>query len=158
MTDLSNPVDTYKTIIPPIVSYLGYGGLLPFVVLVAGVWVDANHSSIWLDALMSYGAVILSFVGALHWGFAMSQSDMPVQQRTQSFVWSVVPALLAWIALLMTPRYASLLLVVGFLTHFWQDMRLVQLVNLPVWYLPLRLRLTLVACSSLILGMLGVFL
>jgi hypothetical protein len=154
MTKLSNPVDSFKAtmpqIIPPIVAWLGYGGLLPFVALAAAVWFDGNHSSLWRDALVGYGAVILSFVGALHWGFAMSQSDMTAHQRTRSFVWSVVPSLLAWIALLMTPNYAVMLLVVGFLIHFWQDRRLVQLVNLPAWYLPLRLKLTLVACLSLL--------
>jgi hypothetical protein len=156
MTKLSNPVDSFKAtmpqIIPSIVIWLGYGGLLPFVALAAAVWFDVNHSSLWRDALIGYGAVILSFVGALHWGFAMSQSDMTANQRTCSFVWSVVPSLLAWMALLMTPKYAAMLLVAGFLMHFWQDRRLVQLVNLPAWYLPLRLRLTLVACVSLLLG------
>lgn len=152
MTKLSNPVDSFKTIIPPIVAWLGYGGLLPFVALAAAAWVDSNHSSLCRDALVGYGAVILSFVGALHWGFAMSQSDMTTNQRTHSFVWSVVPSLLAWIALLMTPKYAVMLLVAGFLIHFWQDRRLVQLVNLPAWYLPLRLKLTLVACVSLLFG------
>ena len=150
MTKLSNPVDSFKTIIPPIVAWLGYGGLLPFVVLAVAVWVDISHSSLWRDALVGYGAVILSFVGALHWGFAMSQSDMTTHQRTRSFVWSVVPALMAWVALSMTPKYASLLLVAGFLIHFWQDMCLVALVDMPAWYLPLRLRLTLVACISLL--------
>lgn len=149
MTRLSNPVDSFKTIIPPIVSCLGYGGLLPFVALAAATWFDSNHSSLWRDALLAYGAVILSFVGALHWGFAMSQSDMTTNRRTRSFVWSVVPSLLAWIALLVAPKYAVVLLVAGFLIHFWQDRRLVQLVNLPAWYLPLRLKLTLVACVSL---------
>ena len=154
MTKLPNQVDSFKTtmpqIIPPIVAWLGYGGLLPFVVLAAATWFDANHSSLWRDALLGYGAVILSFVGALHWGFAMSQSDMTPNQRTNSFVWSVVPSLLAWVALLMTPKYATLLLVAGFLAHFWQDRRLVQLVNLPAWYLPLRFRLTFVAIFALI--------
>ena len=152
MTKLSSPIDSFKTIIPPIVAWLGYGGLLPFVVLAVAVWVDISHSSLWRDALVGYGAVILSFVGALHWGFAMSQSDMTTNQRTHSFVWSVVPSLLAWVALLMTPKYAVMLLVAGFLIHFWQDRRLVQLVNLPAWYLPLRLKLTLVACVSLLFG------
>ena len=150
MTKLSNPVDSFKTIIPPIVAWLGYGGLLPFIALAAATWFDSNHSSLWRDALLAYGAVILSFVGALHWGFAMSQSDMTANQRTRSFVWSVVPSLFAWMALLMTPTYAVMLLVAGFLIHFWQDRRLVLLVNLPAWYLPLRLNLTLVACVSLI--------
>ena len=135
---------------PHVVAWLGYGGLLPFVALAVAAWVDQNHSSLWRDALFNYGAVILSFVGALHWGFAMSQSDMTAHQRTRSFVWSVVPSLLAWMALLMTPKYAVMLLVAGFLIHFWQDRRLVQLVNLPAWYLPLRLRLTFAAVLSLI--------
>ena len=150
MTKLSNPVDSFKTIIPPIVAWLGYGGLLPFIALAAATWFDSNHSSLWRDAMLAYGAVILSFVGALHWGFAMSRSDMTANQRTRSFVWSVVPSLFAWMALLMTPTYAVMLLVAGFLIHFWQDRRLVLLVNLPAWYLPLRLNLTLVACVSLI--------
>jgi hypothetical protein len=150
MTKLSNPVDSLKTIIPPIVTWLGYGGLLPFLVLAVAVWVDSSHSSLWRDALVGYGAVILSFVGALHWGFAMSQSDMTAHQRTRSFVWSVVPALMAWVALAMTLKYASLLLVAGFVIHFWRDKRLVAVVDMPIWYLPLRLRLTLVACLSLL--------
>ena len=156
MTKLSNPVDTFKTIIPPIVKWLGYGGLLPFVTLAAAVWVDSSRSILWGDALLVYGAVILSFVGALHWGFAMSQSDMSAQQRTHCFVWSVIPALVAWIALLVkyaiSPKHACLLLVAGFLIHFWQDKRLVKSVSMPIWYLPLRLRLTFVACAALIVG------
>jgi uncharacterized membrane protein len=150
MTKLSNQVDSFKTIIPPIVRWLGYGGLLPFVALAVAAWVDNSHSSLWREALLAYGAVILSFVGALHWGFAMSQSDMTTHQRTNSFVWSVVPALMAWVALSMTPEYAVMLLIAGFLIHFWQDNRLVHLVNLPVWYLTLRLQLTLVVCVSLL--------
>jgi uncharacterized membrane protein len=135
---------------PVVVAWLGYGGLLPLVGLALAIWVDQSHVSLWRDALINYSAVILSFVGALHWGFAMSQSGMTPNQRTKSFVWSVVPSLLGWVALSMTPKYATLLLVAGFLAHFWQDKRLVQLVNLPAWYLPLRLRLTLVACISLL--------
>ena len=135
---------------PVVVAWLGYGGLLPFVGLALAIWVDQSHVSLWRDALINYSAVILSFVGALHWGFAMSQGGMTPNQRTKSFVWSVVPSLLGWVALSMTPKYATLLLVAGFLAHFWQDKRLVQLVNLPAWYLPLRLRLTLVACISLL--------
>jgi len=107
---------------------------------------------LWRDALVAYGAVILSFVGALHWGFAMSQIDMTAHHRTRSFAWSVVPALMAWMALSMMPKYACALLVAGFLIHLWQDKCMVQAVNLPVWYLPLRLRLTYIAIFSLISG------
>lgn len=151
MTKPCNSADSLKSIIPPIVKWLGYGGLLPFVALAVAVWVDGSNS-LWRNALLAYGAVILSFVGALHWGFAMSQSDMTMHHRTYCFVWSVVPALMAWLALLMTSKYAIAMLAAGFLTHFWQDRRLVQVANLPVWYLPLRMRLTVVACVALLSG------
>lgn len=154
MTKPLNPADSFKPIIPPIVNWLGYGGLLPFVALAVAAWVDGSNS-LWRNALLAYGAVILSFVGALHWGFAMSLSGISTKQKTLSFVWSVVPALMAWIALLMTSKYAIAMLVAGFLTHFWQDQRLVQVANLPVWYLPLRMRLTLVACIALLSGYLS---
>ena len=154
MTKPLNPADSFKPIIPPIVNWLGYGGLLPFVALAVAAWVDGSNS-LWRNALLAYGAVILSFVGALHWGFAMSLSGISTKQKTLSFVWSVVPALMAWIALLMTSKYAIAMLVAGFLTHFWQDRRLVQVANLPVWYLPLRMRLTLVACIALLSGYLS---
>ena len=56
--------------IPGPVAWLGYGGLLPFGAL-ALLLLDGARSALWWPALLAYGAVILSFVGALHWGFAM---------------------------------------------------------------------------------------
>ena len=135
--------------IPLSVALLGYGGLLPFLVLAPASLVDPHHASIWSDALFAYGAVILTFVGALHWGFAMTLTDLSASRRTQCFVWSVVPALLAWAAFLLSPMLTSILLVTGFLTHYWQDSLLVAASHLPTWYLPLRFRLTTVACLCL---------
>jgi Protein of unknown function (DUF3429) len=152
MTLPSLPDDSLNSIIPPIVKWLGYGGLLPFVSLAVAAWVDSSHSSLWREALLGYGAVILSFVGALHWGLAMSLSGMSVKQQANCFLWSVVLALMAWAALLMTPKYACALLITGFLIHLWQDWHLVKTVNMPAWYLRMRLQLTTVACVSLLLG------
>ena len=141
--------------LPRIVAWLGYGGLLPFIALALAA-VGANFfdqdSHWWNAALLAYGAAILSFVGALHWGFAMTRLGLNDRQRTAAFVWSVVPALLAWLALLLllgTPRAAAVLLVAGFLTHYWRDAQLARAADLPAWYLPMRLRLTTVACLCL---------
>ncbi|MFZ4537100.1 DUF3429 domain-containing protein [Propionivibrio sp.] len=73
-------------------------------------------------------------------------------RRTSSFIWSVVPALLAWLAFLLPPTLTSLLLVSGLLAHYWQVRRLVSTASLPAWYLPLRLRLSSVACLCLTAG------
>ncbi len=138
--------------IPRSVAWLGYGGLLPFLLLAPASLFDPHHTRIWSDALLSYAAVILSFVGALHWGFAMSLPDLSARWRTRCFAWSVVPALLAWAAFLLSPLLTSILLVSGFLAHYWQDRCLVAAGHLPAWYLPLRFRLTTVACLCLTAG------
>lgn len=135
---------------PPVVTWLGYGGLLPFIFLMLASLLDSRYMFPWRDALFAYGAVILSFVGALHWGFAMTLRELSAAQRNASFVWSVVPALLAWPALLMGSLGASLLLVAGFVANYWQDRALARMAHLPEWYLPLRLRLTTVACMCLL--------
>ena len=152
--------------LPATVAWLGYGGLLPFVFLATAIFIDPDHAPLWGDALTAYGAIILSFVGALHWGLAMI---LPVadtgtecaaftpQRRNASFVWSVMPALIAWPALLLAPFMASLLLISGFVAHYWQDRRLAGWVSLPAWYLPLRLRLTAVGCCGLACGGLAQF-
>ena len=147
--------------LPRAVAWLGYGGLLPFVAL-AGVSLISQFSGqasaqtvlVWHAALITYGAVILSFVGALHWSFAMTLPDLTVHQRTASFVWSIVPALVAWIALLVAPVAGTALLLAGFAAHYWRDRKLAAHAGLPAWYLPMRWRLTGVACLCLLLAVL----
>ena len=137
--------------IPPAVAWLGYGGLLPFLALAAvGLW--APSTPWWSAALLAYGAVILSFVGALHWGFAMAQSGLSAPERTRCFVWSVVPSLMAWPATLLPAAPGAALLIAGFAAHLVQDHRLAARTSLPEWYLPLRWRLTVTACVCLAVG------
>lgn len=133
-------------------QWLGYGGLIPFLVLAPASLLDVHHGFTWSDALYAYGAVILSFVCALHWGFAMVLPGLDDARRVRTMGWSVVPSLIAWPALLLAPTEAAVLLVTGFVLHYLQDRRLARHAALPAWYLPLRLQLTTVACLSLIAG------
>ena len=140
--------------LPPSVALLGYGGLLPFAALALLLVLGGAHRALWWQALLAYGAVILSFVGALHWGFAMVLRGLGAAQRQGLWLWSVVPALLAWPAVLWAAPGAALLLVAGFAAHRQRDWRLVAQTGaaLPPWYLGLRTRLTLVACLCLLVG------
>jgi len=138
--------------IPLTVAWLGYGGLLPFLALAPASLLDHHHGAQWSDALYAYGAIILSFIGALHWGLAMTLPELTERQRSAWFVWSVVPALIAWPAVLFSPLLAAPLLVVGFIAHYLQDCRLARQATLPGWYLPLRLRLSSVAVVCLVAG------
>lgn len=139
--------------LPVTVAWLGYGGLLPFVALMPASLIDHHHAALWSDALYAYGAIILSFIGALHWGLAMSLSELSESQRSSQFIWSVVPALIAWPAVLFSPPLAAPLLVMGFIAHYLQDLLLARRATLPGWYLPLRLRLTSVAVVCLVAGL-----
>lgn len=136
--------------IPALVAWLGYGGLLPFIGLAVLSAVDAPRAPWWSQALVGYGAVILSFVGAVHWGLAMALPHLDPLLRRRAFAWSVVPALIAWPATVLAGPAASGLLVLGFALHLLQDHRLAGPAQLPAWYLPLRWHLTVVASACLL--------
>jgi hypothetical protein len=141
---------------PLIVAWLGYGGLIPFLALAVLTCVDRGRAVLWHGYLVSYAAVILSFVGALHWGFAMMTGNVATSRRTGLFAWSIVPCLMAFAALLIQSTLCDILLVIGFILHYWQDVRLASIASLPAWYLPLRLRLTLVAVLCVAVGAMNI--
>ena len=140
------PEDAREDTGPPLASLMGFGGLIPFFVC-AGI----AHSGVapWaglaLIIIGVYGAVILSFVGAVHWGLAM-QGD-----RTQRwFIWSVMPALYAWPPIVfLDSRTALLALVPGFLMCWSGDRRAAAAGLIPAWYMRLRHMLTLGAAMGL---------
>jgi hypothetical protein len=82
--------------------WLGYAGLIPFVACTA-VLVFANDP-IWRqiasDTMLNYAAVIASFLGAVHWGFAAGVEDDTTVARLR---WGVMPALIAWVLLAVAP-------------------------------------------------------
>jgi hypothetical protein len=139
---------------PTATVVLGYGGLLPFAALAAALWFLPEHRLPAQQALIAYAAVILSFVGALHWGFA-TRAGFQAAPAWRSFGWSVVPALCAWIALLLPAPAALAVLIVTYVVHCIIDRRLVAGDALPAWYLPLRLRLTAGAVTALAAGALA---
>jgi hypothetical protein len=134
---------------------LGAAGALLFVALGLLSWIEGPWQSEVRFALIAYGAVILSFVGALHWAFAMLAADMTEAERKRGYAWSVLPAVLGWIALLLPPSLSVALLLLGLWSHYSQDVRLTHRVALADWYLPLRLGLTSAASVGLIIGWLA---
>lgn len=141
---------------PPItacfVSWLGYGGLIPFLTFAVLAWTDRQRTMLWQGNLLAYGAVILSFIGALHWGVAMAPGKISEGQRRAMFAWSIVPSLMAFLALAAHSGFGNVLLASGFLLHYGMDQRIAKCAALPAWYLRLRLRLSLIAIICLAAG------
>jgi len=142
---------------PPIVAWLGYGGLLPFMGLTAAAVFSGTKHPWLVRALFDYAAVILSFIGALHWGFAMSLPQLDPRQQRGMYAWSVVPSLLAWVLLLLPPLAAAIGFIIGFVAQLLRDLNLARKAALPGWYLPLRRRLTVVVslCIFVLLALVG---
>jgi hypothetical protein len=80
----------------------------------------------------------------------MTGVPVSAARRNVAYAWSVVPALIGWLSLLLDPFAGSALLAAGFAAHYVQDRRLAQHAALPYWYLPLRLRLSVIAAVCLL--------
>lgn len=82
---------------------LGYGGLVPFIAATAAlaIWPGNAFAA---TALVGYAAVILAFLGAVHWGRVLAHPERADARRLLQ--WGVIPALLAWVALLAPPPVA----------------------------------------------------
>ena len=131
---------------------IGYAGLIPFIVFSIGSWFQLPMISDSTYILTAYAAIILSFMGAIHWGIAMSSSE---DQNGKYFIASVIPGLIAWLALLMPQRYAIILLMVGFIALIIYDWSVEKPQRLPGWYIPMRNRLTLVVVMCLMFAQLS---
>ena len=130
---------------------LGLAGLLPFIACTGALFVtDASGQETVWRYLIAYGAVIVSFVGALHWAFAMGNTDGNERMGWILYGWSVVPALLGWLALGVRSHIAAVfILIVGFVLQFLFDARHSRYLHLPRWFLPLRGLLSSVAVLCL---------
>ncbi|XP_028450221.1 transmembrane protein 69 isoform X1 [Perca flavescens] len=129
--------------------YLGFSGLLPF--LSAPLLMAATQSFYpeLAYAQVVYGASIVSFLGGARWGFAIPAGS-PAQPDWMNLGNSVVPSLLAWLALLCRDNIAEGALVVlmglGLSLHY--DLTLLP--GYPDWFKAMRTLLTLVATFSLV--------
>jgi len=125
---------------------LGLGGLIPFVGLASlYVLTSGTHQQTLLFSLLAYGATIISFLGAIHWGLSMGE-DSPNNLR---LVWGVLPSLGAWLCLMFSPHLGLALECLILWVCFFVDYKTYPTFNLSAW-LKLRFVLTLVASLSLL--------
>ena len=139
---------------PPSAAWLGGLGALPFIALSgAGPLLDSAPRMFAVHALVAYGAVILSFLGGVHWGLAIgSRSNADHQELRTRLVVSVIPSLAAWAALLVPEKTGLLVLATAMAAMLWVDIRATRAGQAPRWYPKLRIPLTCVVVAALLLG------
>jgi hypothetical protein len=136
----------------PLLRRLGYAGLIPFVFFGIGAWFgSAQWQAFSLHALAVYGAVILSFLGAVHWGLFLADRSYRVLGQAAP-LWAVTPSVAAWGALLLPQAPALVALLALFPLVLWVDRGSLRHFRLPPGYIALRGYLTLGGTLSLLSG------
>ena len=135
----------------PVATRLGMLALLPFALGAVLVWfVRADAHPHVAAALSAYAAVVVAFLGGVHWGFGFTQAA----PAPRLFVWGVVPALVAWVAVLMPP-YAGLVIHGAMLAACYAVDRKVYPAHGAAAWLTLRFRLSVGASLSCFIGAAG---
>ena len=133
--------------IPRPALWLGAFGLLPFIVATMGATIAPSVQETVVAALTAYGAVILSFLGGVLWGIIIGR---PASDRMgRLLMLSIIPSLIAWLALLLPPLTALVTLAVSFSCWLFVDRRMAHEKLAPVWYPRLRLPLTTIVVACL---------
>lgn len=153
--------------LPAFAVLLSLGGLVPFLACGAGaVALQGDWATRSLLALLGYGACILSFLGAVHWGFALGgptlQPGSPVQVTVVQppgvlrarLGLGVLPALIAWVGLLVAfvglPSIALGVLAAGFAATIIAEAQANRRSLLPPGYIWLRWVLSIVVIVVLV--------
>jgi glutaredoxin len=133
-----------------LVRWLGYGGVLPFVVgLVAvGLITDAGLRERAADLSLAYGAVGLAFLGAVHWGRMLERGTLA--EAPMLAVWGVLPSILGWLSLALPFAWAAPIQALLFLEVYLMDRQLLRAEPAARPYLALRGRLTGVVASLMV--------
>lgn len=142
--------------IPTSALILGLAGLLPFGWGVVTIWSDVAAART-VDIIgprfigpyvgLFYGAVILSFMSGVLWGFAAKAEGQVAATR---YALSVLPALWAFFMTGGGPTSAAVALIAGFVGLLALDYMFWNQGLAPRWWMKLRLILTagVVLCLS----------
>lgn len=129
---------------------LGGAGLLPFLIALGVILLAPTAWQVsGVYAFLFYSAVILSFLGGTHWGAEVQNAGQrPEGARRLRLVVAMLPSLVAWPALLMSPPTAVWVLMAGFIGIWGFDLLQPGRSEWPRWHLYLRTWLTLVVVAT----------
>jgi len=144
-----------QTQVPSAAKWLGASGAIPFIALSFAAL--SFEGALWeraCFAIAAYGAVILSFLGGIHWGLAVAEGEQ-VAGGGERFVrlgGSVVPSLIGWGALFLSTSTGLFVLAAAFAGMLLFDWHASQKARAPRWYPKLRWPLTGVVVMSLMVA------
>ncbi len=142
------------TSLPRPALIVGTLGVLPFIALAAqnatGLPLGSGYTDTARQALLVYGAVVLSFVGGVQWGLAVASADRSDAWRRFGF--SALPSLLAFTGLWLGGRNGLIALASGLSVWCIYELWSTGLGEAPPWYGRLRFGLSVVAVACLVVA------
>ena len=138
----------FRTRIPPVPLALGLAGLLPFLWGVVTMWSDGAAAATLATVGprfvgpyigLFYGAVILSFMSGVLWGFATKAEGA---MAASGYALSTLPALWAFFTTGGGPTGAAIALIAGFVGLLGLDWLFWRHDLAPSWWMALRAILT----------------
>ncbi|KAL6852122.1 hypothetical protein J3F83DRAFT_757020 [Trichoderma novae-zelandiae] len=104
---------------------------------------------------LGYGAVIISFLGAIHWGLEYAEKK-PQRDRTRfRYGIGLAASVAAWPTLLMPLEYALTSQFGAFVALYYADARATRLGWAPVWYAKYRFLLTAMVGLAIFISLVG---
>ncbi|CAZ81540.1 unnamed protein product [Tuber melanosporum] len=160
--------------VPKEVYYIGLGGTFPYAAISASTlylaW-DINYahhngvgypvSAETAEQVLNFmeplqvglGAVILSFLGAVHWGLEMA--GYGGKHGYKRYALSILAPALAWPTILLPFDYALITQFLGFTGMYFADSTATGWGWAPPWYMTYRFILTFVVGASIVLSLVG---
>ncbi len=136
---------------------LTIAGAVPFVALSVAVSMHMfpNVKAI-SGLLLTYAAIIVSFMGGIHWGVAVVRYADSRKIANMLIVESVWPSLIAWGVLFYGNTFTQLLVMTLLYTFVWTiDSLLYSNDMIPQWFFTLRCIITPIVVVSLYVAYFG---
>ncbi|KAL8798807.1 MAG: hypothetical protein Q9182_006379 [Xanthomendoza sp. 2 TL-2023] len=160
--------------VPREAFFVGLAGVIPYLATSASTvylaW-DINHAAMdgqgfllsgesaelllhILEPLqIGYGAVIISFLGAIHWGLEWAKYGG--EHGYRRYAYGVVAPAVAWPTLLLPVEYALISQFTAFTFLYFADARACVRGWTPHWYMTYRFVLTFVVGASIVISLIG---
>lgn len=128
-------------------------GCVPFAAgTVALLWGDSHIRIPAIAALVTFSAILISFLGGIEGGLSLAEQLGSEKARAHAVVLSTIPSLAAWgILWLPSPEWQLGAAIALFIAVWAADLWLAHFGLIPSWFVDLRTAATAMVC--LILGL-----
>lgn len=142
--------------LPKVMWWLGYGGLIPFavmlLVLLTGKAVPFLEGFPQGLVLAAYTAVVLTFIGGMHWWVALGiQDGLQGTELGKLLALSLIPTMVAWFSLLLPLNITLFVLAALILLAYYADSVLL-FDKIDEWYAGMRRNLSVVVALLLVVA------